>query len=120
MNKLTNFSLGALFVLLASAATACHQPSSATTKTATTASPVAQAANAQAPVQNPEDSMPRVKVEEAKNEVAEGSAVIIDVRGTETYKAAHIKGALDYPLARLEQSDFKDLPKGKRIVAYCT
>jgi hypothetical protein len=120
MNKLNQFSLGALLVLLASLAMACHQPSSANTNPATAASPVAQAANAQAPAQNPEDSVPRVKVEDAKAEVAKGTAVIIDVRGTEAYKTAHIKGAIDYPLARLEQSDFKDMPKGKRIIAYCT
>ena len=122
MNKLTYFSRGALLTLLASLATACHQPSSATTSPATTSSPVANAANTQAsaPTQNPEDAMPRVKVEEAKAEVANGTAVIIDVRGTEAYKTSHIKDALDYPLPRLEQGDFKDIPKGKRIIAYCT
>ena len=122
MNRLTCFSRGALLVLVAGLAVACHQPSAATTNPAPAASPLASAASAPvaAPTQNPEDSMPRVKVEEAKAEVANGSAVIIDVRGSETYKNAHIKGALDYPLARLEQSDFKDLPKGKRIIAYCT
>ncbi len=122
MSKVTYCSRGALLLLLANMATACHQPSAATTTPSTTATPVAQAVNQQAPAPapNPEDSMPRVKVEDAKAEVAAGQAIIIDVRGTETYKVSHIKGALDYPLARLEQSDFKDLPKDKRIIAYCT
>src|SRR5262245_39024261 len=81
-------------------------------------------ANATAPVpsppQNPEDKMPRVSVEEAKKLVEEGKAIIIDVRGTDAYKTAHVKGALDIPLNKLESADFKDLPKDKRIIAYCT
>jgi hypothetical protein len=124
MNRITSFSRGALLVLLAGLATACQQPTAATNSPAPATVPVANSTGAQAPAtaptQNPEDAMPRVKVEDAKAEVARGTAVIIDVRGTETYKNAHIKGALDYPLARLEQSDFKDIPKGKHIIAYCT
>lgn len=64
--------------------------------------------------------MPRVRVEEAKADVASGKSVIIDVRGTDAYKAAHIEGAIDIQLADLEKGDFKNIPKGKRIVAYCT
>ena len=121
MSKLNYFSRGALLLLLASIATACQQPSAATTP-ATTAPPVTQTANQQAPAPapNPEDAMPRVKVDEAKAQVDKGTAVIIDVRGTEAFKTSHIKGAIDYPLPRLEQSDFKDIPKGKHIIAYCT
>ena len=64
--------------------------------------------------------MPRVSVEAAQKLVAESQAIIIDVRGTEAYNTAHIQGALDFPLARLEGGDFKGLPKDKRIIAYCT
>lgn len=117
---MTCFSRGMLLLFLVSLATACQPPSSATTTPATTASPVANAAIPQTPAPNPEDAMPRVKVDQAKAEVDKGTAVIIDVRGTDAYKTAHIKGALDYPLPRLEQSDFKDIPKGKHIIAYCT
>jgi hypothetical protein len=69
---------------------------------------------------NPEDKMPRVKVQDAMKEVADGTAVIIDVRGTDAYKMAHIKGALDTPLTKLEGKDFNGIPKDKRIIAYCT
>jgi 3-mercaptopyruvate sulfurtransferase SseA len=72
------------------------------------------------PSQNPEDKMPRVTADELKKQVADGKAVVIDVRGADTYKMSHIKGALDVPLTRLEAGDFKGLPKDKRIVAYCT
>jgi 3-mercaptopyruvate sulfurtransferase SseA len=69
--------------------------------------------------QNAEDKMPRVKVEEAKKLVAEGKAIIIDVRGAEAYKMSHIKGALDVPLNKLEAGDFKNLPTDKILIAYC-
>ena len=64
--------------------------------------------------------MPRVRVEEAKAETASGKAVIIDVRGTDAWKAARIEGALDIQLPDLEKGDFKGIPKGKHIIAYCT
>jgi hypothetical protein len=70
--------------------------------------------------QNPEDKMPRTKADEARKLVEEGKAVVIDVRGTDAYKMEHIKGALDFPLNKLETGDYKGLPKDKRIIAYCT
>ena len=80
-------------------------------------------ANSAAPVppppQNPEDKMPRINVEEAKKLVAEGKAIIIDVRGPDVYKISHIKGAVDFPLNKLESGDIKSLPTDKRIIAYC-
>src|SRR5262249_4892766 len=82
-------------------------------------SKMATSPEAQAP-SNPEDKMPRIKVQEAMKETADGKAVIVDVRGTDAYKMAHIKGALDIPLPKIESKDFNGLPKDKRIIAYCT
>ncbi len=129
MNKLNLLSRGALVALLAGLGTACQQPTSTLTPpgAVAVASPlpaangaIPSAEAAPAPTQNPEDAMPRVRVDEAKAAVDSGKALIIDVRGTEAYKTSHIKGSIDYPLARLEQSDFKDLPKDKRLIAYCS
>ena len=75
---------------------------------------------AQTPAPNPENDVPRISAQEAKKLVDAGKAVIVDVRGTEAYKTSHIKGALDYPLAKIESKDFSGLPKNKRIIAYCT
>jgi rhodanese-related sulfurtransferase len=47
-----------------------------------------------------------------------GEAVVIDVRPPEEYAAGHVAGALSVPLADLERR-LADLPRGKRIVAYC-
>jgi rhodanese-related sulfurtransferase len=63
--------------------------------------------------------MPRINVEEARKLVAEGKAIFIDVRGPDSFNSSHIKGALDFPMKKLEAGDIKDLPKDKRIIAYC-
>jgi hypothetical protein len=129
MDKFNLLSRSALVALLAGLGSACQQPTATVGSqgAVAVASPLPaangalpNAAAAAAPTQNPEDAMPRVRVEEAKNAMAAGKAIIIDVRGSEAYKTAHIKGSIDHPLARLEQGDFKDLPKDKRIIAYCS
>ena len=69
---------------------------------------------------NPDDLMPRVRPEDAIKQLSNNEAVLIDVRGTSTYQQEHIKGSLDFPLDRLNQGDFKGLPRDKKIIAYCT
>lgn len=44
--------------------------------------------------------------------------VVLDVRPHEEYKAGHIPGAVSIPLAELRKR-IKELPKSKRIIAYC-
>lgn len=133
MSQINNFSNGILLILSLSLGSACPNPHSASSTSQTSSSPEARSspaptatvattptATAQSTPQNPEDRMPRVRVEEAIQLVKTGKAIIIDVRGTETYKTAHIKSALDIPLERLESGDFKGLPRNKQIIAYCT
>ncbi len=47
-----------------------------------------------------------------------GDTVVIDVRPTEEYEGAHIRGALSIPLDELARR-LRELPKTKLIVAYC-
>lgn len=98
----------------------CSKQSSASNQATAAPIPANPATALPSPTQNPEDKMPRVKIDEAKQQVAQGKAIIIDVRGTDAYKMAHVKGALDIPLNKLESGDFSSLPKDKRIIAYCT
>ena len=44
--------------------------------------------------------------------------VVVDVRPTEEYRAAHVAGAVSIPLDELEQR-LRELPHGRQIVAYC-
>ncbi|MGH9847591.1 MAG: rhodanese-like domain-containing protein [Blastocatellia bacterium] len=121
MKKIPQLLLGALVMATAMLGLACNKLY-ANGGNGNAADPKASTATAPAPPasDNPEDKMPRVKVQDAIKEVADGTAVVIDVRGTDAYKLAHIKGALDVPLTKLEGNDFKGLPKDKRIIAYCT
>jgi hypothetical protein len=122
MNMILKLGVSALTIGMAITAAGCAKSGASTpTASATTAgAQAAQSAPAVAsPPQNAEEKIPRVKVEEAKKMIAEGKAIIIDVRLGEAYKMSHIKGALEVPLNKVEAGDFKDLPKDKLIIAYC-
>jgi glucose/arabinose dehydrogenase len=71
------------------------------------------------PQPTPEDSVRRVTVEELRAALEKGKAIVVDVRGQEAYKIAHIKGALSIPEADLK-SRLGELPKDKLIVFYCS
>ena len=111
---------GLLVVACACLALACSKLAASTHNMNTAVSTPNPAVPPPVQSQNPEDKMPRIRPEEAKKLVDEGKAVIVDVRGTEAYKISHVKGSLDYPLTKIEASDFSGLPKNKRIIAYCT
>jgi 3-mercaptopyruvate sulfurtransferase SseA len=124
MDIILKLGASALTVSLAITAAGCVKSGASTTTAGATAAgePTAHSATSRPSPnahQNSEDKMPRVKVEDAKKLVAEGKAIIIDVRGAEAYKMSHIKGSLDFPLNKLEAGDFKDLPKDKTLIAYC-
>jgi hypothetical protein len=127
MNMILKLSVSALTIGMAITAAGCSKSGASTSKAGATtagasaAQSVPQSATAfPSPPQNAEDKIPRVKVDEAKKLIAEGKAIIIDVRGADAYKMSHIKGALDVPLTKLDTGEMKDLPKDKLIIAYCS
>lgn len=65
-----------------------------------------------------EDGVRRMTVAEARAAVAQGKAIIVDVRGEDSYNAGHIKGAR---WIRLEDigSRVRELPRDKTIITYC-
>jgi rhodanese-related sulfurtransferase len=65
------------------------------------------------------DGVRRLTPAEARAIVSKGQAVIIDVRGEDSYKAGHIKGALWIPLNDIS-SRAGELPRGKMIITYCS
>lgn len=50
--------------------------------------------------------------------VRRGRVVLVDVRPTEEYAAGHLAGAVSIPHDQLERR-LRELPKDRRIVAYC-
>jgi hypothetical protein len=61
----------------------------------------------------------RITVAEAKKEFDAGTAVFVDVRAEAAYKMEHIKGALHIPLESLD-ANLGKLPKGKKLIIYCS
>ncbi|MFN4046258.1 MAG: rhodanese-like domain-containing protein [Acidilobaceae archaeon] len=57
------------------------------------------------------------EAEEVAKLMSEG-ALVIDVRAEQAYQKEHIPGAINIPLAKIEEA-MKDIPKDKTIVVYC-
>ena len=61
----------------------------------------------------------RITVADAKKEFDAGTAVFVDVRAEAAYKMERIKGALNIPIETLD-SQVSKLPKGKKLIIYCS
>lgn len=80
------------------------------------------ALSVQAQQQQPEeesDGVRRISVAEAKEAVAQGKAIIVDVRSKDSYNSGHIKGALWIRLDDIAART-RLLPRNKLIITYCT
>lgn len=62
---------------------------------------------------------PRISLADAKKAFDQGEVVFIDTRSADSFKAEHIKGAINIPAAEFEKL-YNKIPKGKKIVAYCS
>ncbi|MBO0857279.1 MAG: rhodanese-like domain-containing protein [Chloracidobacterium sp.] len=121
MNMILKLGAGALIVATAITSGGCANSDASTHAVGAAPAnpaPASLATSAPSSVQN-EEKVPRISVEDAKKLVADGKAVLIDVRPAESYKMSHIKGAPNVPLSILETGNFNDLPKDKLIIAYC-
>lgn len=65
------------------------------------------------------DDAPRISLEEAKKDFDAGKVLFIDTRGEAQYKQEHIKGAINIP-ADTFQTRYTEVPKDKKIIAYCS
>jgi hypothetical protein len=69
------------------------------------------------------DNVPRITVQELKAKMDRGEdIVILDVRLGSEYEGSKIKikGAIRIPVFQLEDNRYKELPRDKDIIAYCT
>jgi rhodanese-related sulfurtransferase/DNA-binding transcriptional ArsR family regulator len=64
------------------------------------------------------DSLEPVSVSDLMDRMGAGLVTIVDVRPKEEYDAGHLRGAINVPLAEIEQR-LNDLPPEREIVAYC-
>ena len=65
------------------------------------------------------DGVRRITPQEARELIEKGKAIIVDVRGEDSYKAGHVKGARWIQLNDIE-ARVKDLPGDKIIITYCS
>lgn len=61
----------------------------------------------------------RISVADAREALAKGTAVLVDVRAAESYAAGHAKGAVSIPVDQVA-ARASELPKDKLIITYCT
>jgi 3-mercaptopyruvate sulfurtransferase SseA len=61
----------------------------------------------------------RISAAEARQALAKGKAVLVDVRPQASYEASHAQGAISLPLSDLD-SRAGELPKDKLVITYCT
>ena len=85
----------------------------------TTPQPAVKPATQQQAPADPLAAARRISGEEARQAVAKGDAVLVDVRAKEAYAAGHAKGAVSLPLSDLS-SRMGELPKDKLVITYCT
>jgi rhodanese-related sulfurtransferase/DNA-binding transcriptional ArsR family regulator len=64
------------------------------------------------------DDLEPIPAKELLGRVRKGLVTVLDVRPPEEYRAGHVAGAINIPLAQLE-GRLSKLPKTKEIVAYC-
>lgn len=66
-----------------------------------------------------EDNAPRISLAEAKKEFDAGNAVFVDTRTEAAFNQERIKGAINIP-AEAAATRAGEVPKGKKIIAYCS
>ncbi len=65
------------------------------------------------------DEAPRINLADAKKDFDAGNTVFVDTRAEVSYRTEHIKGAINIP-AEAFQTRYAEVPKGKKIIAYCS
>jgi hypothetical protein len=80
--------------------------------------PATEPAVTQAPA-DPLEAARRISAGEARQAIAKGEAVLVDVRAKESYEIEHAQGAISLPLSELS-SRVGELPKDKLVITYCT
>jgi 3-mercaptopyruvate sulfurtransferase SseA len=109
-------TLTAAVVALAASSAIAQYKNDAPKKPAPSTAP--KLAQAVIPAAEPLESARRISRVEAANMAKQGKAVYVDVRPKSDYDLGHIKGAINIPLAELQQR-YRDLPIKKTLITYC-
>jgi hypothetical protein len=113
-------TLTAVLLIGISIFTACEQ-SAPNTNTARTNTAVAPKTNTAEKAQ-PKDELadvPRISLADAKKAFDAGNAIFVDTRAEVQFQQSRIKGAINVPAEAME-TRYKEIPTGKKIIAYCS
>jgi len=64
--------------------------------------------------------VPRISLEDAKKDYDAGNTVIIDARGDMQWEQEHIAGSMSSGKIGPVEQDYPNIPKGKKIIVYCS
>jgi hypothetical protein len=67
----------------------------------------------------PYPNVPRISLQETQDKLAQGQAVLVDVRSKTSYDKSHAKGAISVPEAEIGARK-DELPRDKELILYCT
>ena len=111
-------SLSAAIILAALAFVACNSRDGSGTPARRSSS--GSTSSAPAPMTStPSDGVRRMTTAELRDALEKGTALVVDVRSAESYRMAHIKGAISIPETEII-SRKDELPRDKTIVFYCS
>jgi hypothetical protein len=102
-----------LSLLSAALAASCSTSVNSNTTANVNAAPVPTAKNV------PYPSVERISLANAKAEYDAGSAVFIDTHSEASFRKEHITGAINITASDLAKKA-DSIPKGKKIIAYCS
>lgn len=66
-----------------------------------------------------EAAVPRISAANAKKEVDAGDAILVDSRDAGAFNSERLPGAINI-VATASPSEYDKLPKGKKIIVYCS
>jgi hypothetical protein len=66
-----------------------------------------------------EEAVPRISAADAKKEADAGNAVFVDSRDAGSFNLERLPGAINIA-ASASADQFNQLPKGKKIIVYCS
>jgi hypothetical protein len=67
----------------------------------------------------PYPDVPRVTLDDAQEKLAQGQAILVDVRSQESFDKAHAAGAISIPEGEIA-ARMNELPRDKELILYCT
>lgn len=119
MRTFIQTSAAVLFALLVLAAGAAAQQQQGSGSSQPSVSVTMQTPAVAAQDNVPGDGARRIAPAEVRAALDSGKAVIVDVRGQNSYEAGHVKGALFIPFSDI-LSRVDELPRDKMVITYCS